>query len=118
MNRKLVWLAAAALAVAPVASFAALQNGLVANLPFDGNYSDVSGNGINGSPVGSPSFAPGLIGQAVAVSNSGAQPPTGTFNYVTLGTPAALNFGASTSFSVSLWGKFSDWSGDPSFISN
>lgn len=119
MNRKLICLFAASFAVAvPVASFASLQNGLIANLPFDGNYSDASGNGISGTAVGLPTFAPGIIGSAVAVSNNGEQPPKGKFNYVTLGKPAALNFGTGNSFSVSLWSKFSDWSGDPSLISN
>ena len=41
--------------------------GLVLHLPFDGDYQDVSGNGLHGTPMGgiNPPFEAGPMGQAV-----------------------------------------------------
>ncbi|MBN1796893.1 MAG: BNR-4 repeat-containing protein [Sedimentisphaerales bacterium] len=38
--------------------------------PLDGNYNDVTGNGYNATPVGSPSFVDGYYGQAVNFNGS------------------------------------------------
>ena len=41
-----------------------------------------------------------------------------SFNYVTLGVPAGLQFGATTDFSVAFWTRFTNWTGDPVLIGN
>lgn len=88
---------------------------LVAYLPFDGDVWDRSGRGNHGTPVGSPSFAPGKLGPALAVSSL----KDGTsFHYVTLGRPAELQMGTATDFTVSFWTRFTNWSGDPVFVGN
>jgi len=91
---------------------------LVAYLPFDGNTQDASGRGNNGTAVGAPGFVAGKVGSG-ALSFTSKKDGT-SFNYVTLGNPADLNFGSSTSFSVSYWAKLApgSWTGDPAFLSN
>lgn len=83
---------------------------LVAHLKFDDSLSDSSGKGNHGTAVGAPTFAAGRIGQAVHI-------PSGA-DYVSLGTPADLNFGTDTDFSIAFWAQIREWSSDPSFISN
>ncbi|MFM7100118.1 MAG: LamG-like jellyroll fold domain-containing protein [Verrucomicrobiota bacterium] len=91
-----------------------LKNGLKVYLPFDNNYNDASGNGLNGAAVGSPTFVAGAVGSgAVQVLTDNA---AGKFDYVTLGNQ--IDFGTTTDFSVSLWVKFTSLSGDPALISN
>ena len=96
-----------ALTIVPIASYVNDTNGLILHLKFDGDTTDSSGRGNNGTPVGAPTFVPGVVGQAlhygnVAVTN-GSTVTTNT-SYVSLGTPADLNLGASgTSFSVGFW---------------
>lgn len=95
-----------------------ITDSLVAHLKFDNDYTDSSGNGTDGSAVGTPAFATGIIGQAVHVSSSGtpANAPA-TNNYVTLGTPPQLSFGSSD-FSISFWTKVSFQNDDKPFLSN
>ncbi|HZR18143.1 MAG TPA: LamG-like jellyroll fold domain-containing protein [Verrucomicrobiae bacterium] len=95
-----------------------ISNSLLAHLKFDGDYKDVSGNGTDGSAVGTPSFQTGLIGQAVHVTSSGspADAPA-TNNYVTFGTGPNLHFGTND-FSVSFWAKVLSQNDDKPFISN
>lgn len=85
-------------------AFANVTNSLVLHLKFDGNYNDSSGRGNNGTAHGANlQFVPGRLGSSALffyTSNSLAD-----VNYVTLGTPADLNFGASQNFSVSYWVK-------------
>jgi hypothetical protein len=101
--------------VARVSVFAGAANqDLVAWLKFDGNYHDSSGHGNHGAPVGSPSFAAGKIGQALAFNVSA---DASVRNYVTLGYPPDLQFG-SGDFSVAFWINYSNQSSDPTFISN
>jgi hypothetical protein len=88
----------------------ALTNGLVTHLKFDGDYADSSGRTNDASAAGAPDFQTGKVGQSVHI-------PSGT-DYVTLGTPADLNFGVSTDFSISFWGLVNQFDGDPSFIGN
>lgn len=92
--------------LAPIA-FANATNGLVLHLKFDGDYSDSSGRGNNGTAVGAPTFVAGQIGRALHYStttDNGASGGTVTnANYVTLGKPADLQFGATTSLSVAFW---------------
>jgi hypothetical protein len=92
------------LAVLPPVMFANATNGLVLHLKFDGDYSDASGRGNNGSAVGAPKFIQGQIGQALRYSTATDENGTVTnANYVTLGHPSDLLFGSNTSFSVAFW---------------
>ena len=95
------------LTVLPPISFANATNGLVLHLKFDGNFSDSSGRGNNGTAVGGPTFVAGQIGQALHYdtgTDSGASGGAVTnADYVTLGRPNDLLFGATTSFSVAFW---------------
>ncbi|HRY46495.1 MAG TPA: immunoglobulin domain-containing protein [Candidatus Paceibacterota bacterium] len=87
-----------------------ITENLVAHLKFDNDLKDSSGKNNHGTEVGAPTFASGKIGQAVHI-------PSGA-DYVSLGTPADLNFGTDTDFSVSFWAKLIAWDSDPSFIGN
>jgi phosphodiesterase/alkaline phosphatase D-like protein len=93
----------------------ALNQDLVAWLPFDGDASDRSGRGNHGVRIGNPRYVPGHTGGALAVSSlaNGS-----SFNYVTLGSPADLQFGRTTPFSVSFWTRFTNWTGDPVLVGN
>jgi len=95
-----------------------ISGSLVAHLKFDNDYKDVSGNAVDGTAVGTPTFETGKIGQAVHVSSSGtpANAPD-TNNYVTLGTPTKLQFGTND-FSFSFWSKIAFQNDDKPFISN
>jgi hypothetical protein len=91
---------AASLTVLPIPTTIDVSSGLVLHLKFDsqGDYADYSGRGNNASPVGSPTFVPGKIGaEALHYSTLTSQ------NYLTLGTPADLNFGSNVDFTVSYW---------------
>jgi hypothetical protein len=96
------------LTVIPATGYANVTNNLVLHLRFDGNTSDTSGHGNNGTSVNSPSFVTGLIGpqalQYTTLTNgaSGTNSHVTSSSYVVLGRPADLQLG-STSFSVSLW---------------
>jgi hypothetical protein len=87
-----------------------ISDSLVVHLKFENNLNDASGKNNNGTAVGAPTFAPGKIGQAAHI-------PSGA-DYVSMGSPADLNFGTDTDFSVSFWAKVIAWDGDPSFIGN
>jgi hypothetical protein len=94
----------AVVTVSPVPTYVNATNGLVLHLRFDGNYQDSSGHGNNGTAVGSPSFVTGTIGsEALHYSTTTSGGSVSTADYVTLGKPADLNFGASTDFSVAFW---------------
>lgn len=115
---------AAGLTVVPPITFANATNGLVLHLKFDGNFADGSGAGNHGTPVGAPGFIPGKIGQALHYStdtdSGGANGTVTNSNYVTLGTPPDLLFGASNSFSVAFWVREAAGStnGDLPFLSS
>ncbi|MEW6157693.1 MAG: LamG-like jellyroll fold domain-containing protein [Verrucomicrobiota bacterium] len=95
---------------------AGLETGLVVHLTFDSNLQDASGRNNHGTANGSTPLAPGKVGaNAVKVST---RADTSSFNYVSLGAPADLNFGTDTDFTVAFWAKLNSWSGDPSFVSN
>jgi hypothetical protein len=95
------------LTVLPPVRFANATNALVLHLRFDGDASDASGHANNGTPVGAPIFVGGQIGQALHYSTKTTTDGSGgtvtNANYVTLGRPSDLLFGASTSFSVAFW---------------
>jgi hypothetical protein len=120
----------ASLTVIPPASYANVTNGLVLHLRFEGDTTDSSGHNNDGtlsSPT-APVFVPGIIGsQALEYATTTVDGTSGTnvtsASYVALGSagsgpPADLRFGASTSFSVSLWVKLTNAAlpGDLPFI--
>lgn len=84
---------------------------LVVHLKLDGNLNDSSGRGNAASEVGAATFVTGKVGAQAAQLLS-------DFDYLTLGSPADLNFGTTTDFSIAFWAKVVAWSGDPSFIGN
>jgi hypothetical protein len=88
----------------PDPTFANLTNGLVVHLKFDGDYLDSSGRGNHGTNSGA-SLVTGRIGSGALHYETDTG--NGTYNYVTMSTPADLDFGNSTSFSVASWVKLS-----------
>jgi len=98
----------------PLADPSVLSNGLVAYLPFDGDYTDLQG-AVSAKAVGSPTFEAGKRGQGIHVKNL----KDGSLNnYVTLGYPNALKFGDAKDFTVSFWVKQISQADDQAFISN
>lgn len=98
----------------PLADPSVLSSGLVAYLPFDGDYTDLQG-AVSAKAVGSPTFEAGKRGQGIHVKNL----KDGSLNnYVTLGYPNALKFGDSKDFTVSFWVKQISQADDQAFISN
>ncbi len=97
---------------ATVKAFSGLiGDNLVVHLKFDGNATDSSSRGNNGTEMGTPTYETGKVGtQAMHLVTDA--------DYVSLGSPADLNFGTSTDFSISFWTKLNTWSGDPSFVGN
>jgi hypothetical protein len=89
------------LSVLPVPAFANATNGLVLHLRFDADYTDSSGRGNNGTAQGEPTLIAGQVGEKALHYSTDVS--AGTFNYVSLGTPADLVFGTNTSFSVAFW---------------
>lgn len=109
----------ATLAVKPVPTHLNIPQDLVLHLKFDGNYNDASGKGNNGTAQGAPQIVAGKIGSgAVRCSTVLAEGVVAEANYVTLGTPADLQFGASTSFTVAFWTKFTGGLQDLPFLCN
>lgn len=93
-----------------VAATPNINQDLVVDLPFDGNGDDISGRANHGTLVGTGGFTTGRTGQAIVVNAS---------QYVTLGTPTDLQFGADTDFTVAFWAKSGGgWAADPAIISN
>ena len=99
---------AVALTVLSIPTAVNVSSGLVLHLKFDsnGDYADYSGRGNNATPVGAPTFVPGKIG-AKALHYSSVTTP----NYLTLGTPADLNFSTNIDFTVSYWLRLAAGSG-------
>lgn len=79
-------------------------------LNFDGNVNDVSGNSINGTASGSPTYVEGKSGNAIKFNAN--------TDYVSLGNPASLNFGTETDFTVGFWIRGNWVDKDPAIISN
>ena len=103
--------------VSPPQDFASLEDGLGAYFPFENSdYADASGNNLNGTPVGNPTFAPGKVGSgAVRVSSVR---DTSTYNYVTLGEAASSAFGQTSDFTVAFWMNTERVTGDPAVVAN
>jgi hypothetical protein len=102
------------LTVVPQPAFALLTNNLVLQMRFDGNYLDTSGKNHHGTPSGSPTFVPGVIGSQAIRYATTVDVPSGhggnvvTADYVSLGTFAGgsdLSFSNNVSFSVAYWIK-------------
>lgn len=104
---------AALLSVAAPPTFASLTDDLVLHLKFDDDVQDSSGRGNHGTTVGAPSFVAGKLGKALHYHTETA---AGTYDYVTLGIPADLQFGYTTNFSVAYWVKFTGLPGDLPFL--
>ncbi len=95
-----------------------INQDLVVHLRFDSDNQDSSGRNNHGTAVGSPTIGSGQIGSG-ALQYTTAQDGS-SYNYVSLGKPADLNFGDTNDFSVSFWTKSptGSWRGDPAFIGN
>lgn len=71
--------------------------GLVSMWPFEGNAMDAMGTN-HGTLVGSPTFAPGQVNQAIYVTNT-----VGFTNYVMVPAAPSLNVGAGPGMSIEGW---------------
>lgn len=83
-----------------------LQN-LVAYYAFENNANDLSGNGHNGSLIGSPTFVSGKNGNAINFGNND------NLNYIDIADNNDFSFTNGTTdvpFTISLWVKFSSFS--------
>lgn len=83
------------------------NDGLIVHLPFDGNADDASENGYHGTISGAPQFQDGKFRQALEFTD-----PASPHQYVSLGSPDALDFGADQDFSISFWVNSDDGSPD------
>ncbi len=89
---------------------------LVGHYKFDGDCTDSSGRGHNGTPFNSPPFVAGKIGSgAIEVAVDFANI---VHQFVALGDPADFQFNAGDSFSVSLWLNYTGSPGDLPIIGN
>jgi|GEM_PF-2870439 len=85
--------------------------GLATNLGQDG-----TGRSNHGTSRGEPTLMEGKVGGKAlrfATKADGS-----SINYVTLGSPADLDFGTDADYSFSFWLKFSQWTRDPVLIAN
>ena len=117
---KLKLAAALTACLAGTAVQAQITDGLVVHLPFDNAYTNSRANGIEGTPVGAPTFDAGKLGQSVALTTlrDGS-----VINYVTLGYPDLLKFGSvrdgtAVDFTIAYWCNYTNQIDDPAFISN
>ncbi|WP_197528240.1 LamG-like jellyroll fold domain-containing protein [Posidoniimonas polymericola] len=79
-----------------------MAQSLVHRWSFENDYSDASGNGNTGTPVGSPTFVPGKFGQAVALAatpDEGVTPGDGVANDFADGLPTL----GDESWSLNVW---------------
>jgi hypothetical protein len=114
------WGAAIVVSLSTSLAQAQITDSLVVHLPFDDAYTNSRNNGIEGTPIGTPTFGPGKIGSAVALTTlrDGS-----VINYVTLGYPTELQFGAlrdgnASDFSIAFWCNYTNQIDDPAFIAN
>jgi len=80
-----------------------ITQGLIAYYPLNGDANDASGNGLHGTPDALSSFAPGVVGQAVYLHESGVLLPV-------------IDFTAMSAFTISLWARISPESGPECLI--
>ena len=102
------------LSVMPLPRFCQLTNGLVLHLKFDGDYLDSSGRANHGAPVGAPQIIGGRIGSGALRYKTDTG--SAVYNYVTLGRPNDLQFGADVNFTVSYWARYTGTPGDLPFL--
>jgi chitodextrinase len=69
--------------------------GPMAQYAFENNTNDTSGNGNNGTAVGSPTYSAGKIGQAINLNGSSQS--------VDIGSRPSLNMGANVTVAVWVW---------------
>ena len=94
-----------------------VTNDLVAHLKFDGDYTDSTGRGNNGTPINGPGLVPGKIGSALQFTTSRGLVPAVT-NYVTLDYPTDLKFLDNVNFTVSFWVNMTNQNDDLTLIGN
>ena len=101
----------------PTPAYVNITNGLVLHLTFDGDYTDSSGRGNNGTATGynggTPSIVAGRLGSGAVQyathtttglpSSDDSSAAVTDSSYVTLGNPADLQFSSNVDFSVSYW---------------
>lgn len=101
-----------------------ITNGLVAHLAFDGTLADDSGRGNNGTynsanglvnNPASPTYVNGKLGQAFQFTTA---LDASLIDFVSMGYPADLKFGASGSWTISFWINHTNNVGDPAMIAN
>jgi hypothetical protein len=81
------------------------NTGLIAYYKFENDVKDNSGNGHNGTIVGTPTYVPGVTGYGMAMQFNG------TTDCIDLGvSDPNQGFNPPGSFSVSLWAKIQAWS--------
>ncbi|MFC1713039.1 LamG domain-containing protein [Candidatus Poribacteria bacterium] len=90
-----------------IVSMADLAEDLVAHWAFEGDATDSSGNGNDGTILGNPAWVDGPKGFGQALSFDGVD------DHITLGTGPAMN--GPTDFTLALWVK-SDSGGEHTFI--
>lgn len=71
-----------------------IARGLIAHYPFEGNATEVTGNGSDGGVVGAATVA-GVVGQALDLQSTAAR--------VTIPHSSVLAFSRAESFSLSVW---------------
>ena len=102
---------------------ASMAEALVTCLRFEGNYNDVSAHDNHASVGPNSDYSPtlhaggGKFGGYVEIKDFGGG--AGASSYLTLGKPADLDFGTSTSFTITLWCRAqANQTGDPVIIGN
>ena len=78
-------------------TFAVIVGGLVAHWLGDGDATDATGNGYDGTLQGGASFTSGIHGQAFHLNGSG--------NHIRVPDANGLDFGPNQDFSMALWFK-------------
>lgn len=82
-----------------------ITNGLVGWWKFDGDATDSSGNGNNGTLVGSPSYVSGRIGSAISLN--------GSSQYIDLGVyTLSPQLSGSSAITQSAWIKYNSLTGN------
>src|SRR6266404_1034868 len=100
-----------------IADIPGITNALVAHLAFEGNYSDVSGNGNSGVGVGLPGYTEtgkcGGGGLHFLTKQDGSE-----FDFVTLDTPDDFTFATTNDFSASFWVRYTTPAGEFPLLAN
>jgi hypothetical protein len=94
-----------------------VTNSLVVHLKFDGDYTDATGRGNNGTPVHGPGLVSGKLGSALQFTTARGLFPAET-NYVTLNYPSDLMFTDNVNFSISFWVKLTSQNVDLALFGN